>query len=420
MRILMLSPDAQMIDRRILQEARSLQGEGHHVTVLSGFECAVPDAYEEQSGVIVKRYTFDWSDLRRVKLRSKFGRRLGDFLWLWIKVADKVQARAGAFEAFVQEKVLEHEFDVLHVHDFPLLRAGCNAAKRNRAPVVYDSHEFYPVQSCFTPDQQKRFLELERKLVRSCHSVITVNPYIAKMMAKAHAIAEPLVLLNATPRLPFAPFNEPQAVQTRLEARRKARTALSLPADAFIFVYQGWISPERNLESMIRAMKDVPQPAVLVIVGYGDHVAVLRQIANDLGLGDRVIFYGRVESEDLPSLTAVSDVGVIPYLAVDEMHRYCSPNKLFEFVSAGIPIIASDLPYLRDVIGGYDIGWLCDTGTPETLAQTMREAISEKQVFGRFESNMTRAQDDLNWDVEEKKLFQLYDRLAALLPKRTS
>lgn len=412
----MLSPDAQMIDRRILQEARSLQGEGHHVTVLSGFECAVPDAYEEQSGVVVKRYTFDWSDSRRLKLRSKFGRRLGDFLWLWVKVADRVQARAGAFEAFVQEKVLEHQFDVLHVHDFPLLRVGCNAAKRRNTPVVYDSHEFYPVQSCFTPEQQKRFLALERKLVRFCHSVITVNPYIAKMMAKAHAITEPLVLLNASPNSPASPLRVPQAAQ----ARRKARIELGLPAHAFIFVYQGWISPERNLESMIRAMKDVPHPAVLVIVGYGDHVAVLQQIASELGLEDRVIFYGRVESEDLPSLTAVSDVGVIPYLAVDEMHRYCSPNKLFEFVSAGIPIIASDLPYLRDVIGGYDIGWLCDTSNPETLAQSMREAINGKDALSGVESNMQRAQNELNWGVEEKKLFELYDRLAALLPNQTS
>lgn len=405
MRILMLSPDAQMIDRRILQEARSLQRVGHQVVVLSGFECIQPDAYVESSGVVVKRYRYDWSDSRRARLRRRYG-RLGTGMWLCLKLLDKATARAGAFETFVVEKILEHEFDVLHVHDFPLLRAGCDAARIRGVPVVYDSHEFYPVQSCFTAQQQKRFLSLERRLVRYCRSVITVNPYIAKMMAKAHAIAEPLVILNASPAVPGR--DSDQRTAAGKAAQHDLRAKYGLEANSFLFLYQGWISPERNIESLVRAMADVPAPAAMLIVGYGEHVAVLQSLTRSMNLEDRVIFCGRVESDELHALTSACDVGIIPYVAVDEMHRYCSPNKLFEFVAAGLPIIATNLPYLRDVIGGYDIGWLCDTSDPRTLARCMKDALSNAQIRDRFKANLGKAQKELNWSVEERKLFDLY------------
>jgi glycosyltransferase involved in cell wall biosynthesis len=414
MRILMLSPDAQMIDRRILQEARSLQRAGHAVVVLSGFECTQPDAYVEPSGVVVKRYTYDWSDSRRERLQRRFG-RFGTALWLCLKMLDKAMARAGGFEAFVVEKILEHEFDVLHVHDFPLLRAGCNAARGRGIPVIYDSHEFYPVQSCFTPKQQKRFLSLERRLVRYCKSVITVNPYIAKMIAKEHAISEPLVILNASPAV--AQDSSDVHAVTKTTAQRDLRARYKLPADSFLFLYQGWISPERNIESLIRAMAEAPTPAALLIVGYGDHVAALQSLTRSLNLDHKVVFCGRVESDELHALTCACDVGIIPYVAVDEMHKYCSPNKLFEFVAAGLPIIATDLPYLRDVIGGYDIGWLCDTSDPRTLSEQMRAALSDEQQRNRFKANLAKAQKELNWEVEEQKLFRLYSNFAKNLTK---
>lgn len=403
MRIIMLSPDAQMIDRRILQEASSLQRLGHRVTVLSGFECAKPDAYEQDDGVVVERFAFDWVDLRKVALLKRLP-LIGRLTWPIVRVASKIFGLPSAFETFVASKVLAHEFDVVHVHDFPLLRAAARIAKERDVPLVYDSHEFYPIQSIFTLKQQRRFLARERALFRVCRRVITVNPYIAKMMARTHDAPEPLVILNASPMPPASQL----AIRTDFAAKRTARIAHRLPPDAFIFVYQGWISSERNLESMIEAVKSVREPAMLLIIGYGEHVENLKALANDLGVSDRIIFYGRVESDSLGAITELCDVGIIPYVAVDEMHRYCSPNKLFEFVAAEIPVIASDLPYLRDVVDGYKIGWLCDTGSPAALARVMNEALNKQAQFGPLRDQLRVALTRLNWSVEEQKLFSLY------------
>ena len=406
MKILMLSPDAQMIDRRILQEARSLSAAGHGVTVLSGFECREPDAYEDR-GVRVKRFVYDWRDVRPLKLAKKIGALTSAVAWPPLRVINYLRGGPNAFEAFVLDKVFEHDFDVVHVHDFPMLRTGTMAAKARGALLVYDSHEFYPVQSCFTPEEQKRYLALEGKLVKSCARVITVNPYIARMLADAHAIKEPMVVLNAS-ELPAA-----TARTLTPDDRRRARIAKGLPPDAFIFLYQGWLSGERNLEPMIEAMATQPPGITLLIVGYGAYESDLKALAGKSGVGDRVIFYGRVESNDLPALTMLCDVGVIPYRAVDEMHRYCSPNKLFEFIAAEIPILASDLPYLRDVIATYEIGWLGALDDKAAFADLVTKIAGDREGVAAASRNLPAAARQFNWGIEGSKVVKLYRQLAA-------
>jgi glycosyltransferase involved in cell wall biosynthesis len=408
-KILMLSPDAQMIDRRILQEAHSLQRLGHAVTVLSGFECREPDAYETDDGVVVKRYVYDWRDRRVEALRERH-RWAWRLLWPWVRLYGRLTGAPNAYDRFVAEKALEHRFDVVHVHDYPVLPAGALVARERGVPLVYDSHEFYPVQSAFTPAQQRYHLARERRFVRGCAQVITVNPYLAKMIGDAHAIPEPLVILNACP----VPPAQDDALTLRAgERRRERRAEFGLPTDAFVFLYQGWISPERNLDVMIRAIARVPSPAVLAIVGYGDYRRDLEALADGLGVRERVLFLGRVESDELARMTPVADVGLIPYAAVDEMHRYCSPNKLFEFVMAGLPVIANDLPYLRDVVAGHDFGWLGDLEDVDGLAATMTAAMTDPQRLERYARNALTARGTLNWDVEAAKLAAVYERLAA-------
>ncbi|WP_167784717.1 glycosyltransferase family 4 protein [Ramlibacter rhizophilus] len=410
MKILMLSPDAQMIDRRILQEAHSLQALGHQVTVLSGFECREPDAYQTTDGVIVKRYVYDWQDRRLLALRGRhpLAWRL---LWPFMRVRDRLLDRPAGFDYFVLEKALEHEFDVVHVHDYPALRPGVMAAQARGVPVVYDSHEFYPVQSSFTPAQQKRHLARERRLVRECVQVITVNPYLARMIAREHGIDEPMVILNACPWP--APQDDALVLRADEPARAARRREFGIPPDAFTFLYQGWLSPERNLDVMVRAIARVPSPAALVVVGYGDYRAVLENLATELGVADRVHFLGRIESEALVRLTPACDVGLIPYAAVDEMHRYCSPNKLFEFVMAGLPVIANDLPYLRDVVAGHDFGWLGELESVDALSSMMAQALASPDRLQQYATHAIAARQQLNWDREAAQLAALYARLEA-------
>jgi glycosyltransferase involved in cell wall biosynthesis len=403
MRILMLSPDAQMIDRRIVQEARTLHEAGHAVTLLSGFECALPDAYMQRS-IRIKRFSYDWKDRRRADLATRLGPRLASCVWPGLRLLNRALDGPTAFEAFVLGKIAEHDFDVMHVHDLPLLKVGSMAARRAGAKLVYDAHEFYPMQSVLSEEQRKRYLRLERKLMRDCAVTITVNPYLAEMMGRTHSLAPPRVILNAIATPPAEVMAERLKMRNDPALRAEARKAKGLPERDFLFLYQGWVSAERNIEVLIEAMATQPKGRTLVLVGYGDHLEVLRALADRLAVADRCLFYGRVESDELQSLTALCDVGVIPYTAVDEMHRYCSPNKLYEFIMAGLPILASDLPYLRDVIEGYGLGWLGDLGTPASTSELMSKAALGDDLTGNLEA----ARGKLNWEIEGAKLVDIY------------
>lgn len=397
MKILMLAPDAQMIDRRILQEARTLQRAGLSVTVLSGFDCREGDAYVEPSGVIVKRYVYDWRDRRKVSFLSRglFRGRGGDLIWKFVQYADRFGDRTTAHETFILEKALAHEFDLVHVHDFPTLRAGLMAAEARGVPLIYDSHEFYPLQSELPERFQKLYLARERKLIRDCAAVITVNPYIARLMGETYGIEAPHVILNASE-------------ETAVEAR-PLRRELGLAEEDVILIYQGWVSHNRNIDALIRVLPLLGRRFKLLLVGYGEYLEVLKDLARDLEVEDRVIFYGRVESDDLPPLTAACDIGLIPYVAVDEMHRYCSPNKLFEFAMAELPVVASDLPYLRDVLDGYGFGVLGDLSRPEALARLIDDVAATPERLAALKAGARRARAELNWTIEGQKLLGIYD-----------
>ncbi|WP_161992889.1 glycosyltransferase [Aureimonas leprariae] len=393
-----------MIDRRILQEARTLAAAGHRIELLSGFECRQADAYED-GPIRIKRYRYDWQDRRRAVLNDRVGRQAARYLWPPVRLLTRLSDGPNAFEAFVLEKAMEHDFDVVHVHDFPMLRCGAMAAARRDVPLVYDSHEFYPIQSHFAPEDQKRYLRQEKALVRRCASVITVNPYIAGMMADAHGIQPPEVILNAC--------EPPVATAADLDAgqRRDRRIAKALPPDDFLFLYQGWLSAERNLEPMIEATARQRDGVKLVVVGYGEYEASLHRLAAEVGAADRVIFLGRIENEVLSEITSLCDVGIVPYRAVDEMHRYCSPNKLFEFIAAQIPVVASDLPYLRDIVDGYSIGWLADLEKVDAFASALAVAATDADGMAASRTNLGRAWQELNWVVEGEKLIRIYEGL---------
>jgi len=402
----MLSPDAEMIDRRILQEAATLQRAGHRVTILSGFACEHPDASETGEGVVVKRYVYDWVDRRRVR----------DWPWLplvaWqaVRMLYRFADTPEPLDLFILEKALEHGFDVVHAHDFPVLRAAVLAARERDVPVVYDTHEFYPVQSVLPKRVQRRYLALERRLMRECRQVITVNPYLARMMARVHGVPEPLVLLNAAP-LPDGDTDDAALVRAIPGALQQKRSEAGLPGDRFLFLFQGWLSRERNLMAMLEAMPSVDPRAHLVVVGYGAYLDDMRAAARRLGIERRVTFTGRVENDALRRITPLADVGLIPYAAVDEMHRYCSPNKLYEFIVAGLPIIANDLPYLRDVVAGYGLGWLGAIESPEVLAALMNEAMRDRAELEAKRANALSARERINWAAEGAKLVALYDQI---------
>lgn len=403
MNIIMLTPDCYMIDRRIILEARTLIQAGHKVTILAGFETSKEEHFE-QDGIEIHRYCYDWDDERLKKIRAKLpaNERL-------LKLANKIYMflakrflEISPFDQFIISKALEFEADVYHIHDLPCLKPGWYAAKQRNVPLVYDAHELYYAQAVLPIKLQKQYFELEKRYIKYPTVVITVNPFIADLMAERYqmkALKKPQVIMNCTEK----PKNfSPE------QARQKLQIKGNIPSNYKIVLYQGWISEERNIDTIVKGVKWFPEDTCLAIIGYGSYETTLREIAKEQGVADKVFFLGQVPSDEMLNYSAGADIGVIPYKAIDDNHLYCSPNKFFEYVLAGVPIIAEDLPFLRLMKEKYGVLETTNLSYPESFAKTVNQMLSNSLLLAEMKSNCYTAAQELNWHQESKKLLSIY------------
>jgi glycosyltransferase involved in cell wall biosynthesis len=403
-RILMLSPDCHVIDRRILQEARSLAREGYRVAVLSGFECSEEEHYTEQ-GVEVHRYQYDWDDerIKGVRTRIRNERLRLAFHRLFMAFARRC-LEFNSFETFILSKAKQFRADIVHVHDLPFLRIAARLAAAWDAPLVFDAHEIYYVHHSIPRGRRKRLIRDERRFAKRASLFITVNDAIAEFFCRMHGNLNYLVLMNCADGC-----RDPDRAACRAELRRMARLA---EGDRIV-LYQGWIASERNLDTLVRSAAGFPSDAYLVVIGYGEHQKDLERIAEEEGIGDRVRFLGRIEPDRIMSLTRGADLGVIPYQPVDLNHELCSPNKFFEFVQAGVPVVAHDLVFFRNMKAQYGVVETADLSNPSRMTAAIVGLLEDAERLAEMRDACERAAGPLSWETESRKLVRAYRALLA-------
>jgi glycosyltransferase involved in cell wall biosynthesis len=391
-----------MIDRRVLQQARTLVEAGYSVDLLAGFDCSEEAEYVE-NGVRIRRFRFDWSfdPLAKLPFRVRGGRWVRGATRAFVSWVTTGNFDGNAFGAFVFDKGHALEYDVVHVHDLPLLAAGVALAKWRKVPLVFDAHEIYYAQETLPLPARRRLRRMERRYFRQVNLPITVNDAIADYFEALYG-KRPLVLLNAA--------ETPAAVPTTT-ARERLRERAGLPSSAKVVLFQGWMSEERNLLNLVRAVASMPADSALVLIGYGAYEAELRRAAAGQPWENRIRFLGAMENRELAAFTAGADVGVIPYLPIDLNHRLCSPNKFFEYVQSGVPVIAHDLPFFRRMAERYGVVEVGNFESPEGISRAARQLLEDDVGRAAMVERCLRAASVLNWETEAKKLVAAYAEL---------
>ena len=177
-----------------------------------------------------------------------------------------------------------------------------------------------------------------------------------------------------------------------------------------IMLYQGSLNMGRGLEMAIDAMQYI-EVAVLVIIGEGDLSEQLRQRVVEKNLGARVKFLGRIPFDELFAYTSTADLGLTLEENLGLSYYYSLPNKLFDYIQAQVPVIASDFPEISKIIDYYQIGCTLKDRKPFQFAELINRIFNDPSLYAAWKSNLEKAGEELCWENEESKLFAIYRKL---------
>lgn len=295
--------------------------------------------------------------------------------------------------------------DVLHAHDSDALDAVWRVAYATDRPFVYDAHELWLGQenrgrsALYHGLFRAWYWWLQRRIVPRAAAVLTVSPPIADRLERTYRVPVTLV--------PNYPVVGP--LPAALDLRE--RLPEPVPIDAPLVLYLGNLQPGRGLDELVTALADVPG-AVLVCMGATDMPPALAARIAEVGVGGRVRTVPPVPPDEVVAWAASATVGVALATPISENNRLSLPNKLFQCMAAGIPVLANDFPHMRDIVEGSRAGLCVDPTDSAAISAALRRLVAnsaEAAEMGRHGAEAVRAR--YHWGVSERALLEVYDRV---------
>lgn len=288
-------------------------------------------------------------------------------------------------------EAIAQKADLYWANDVQTMRAVRAAARATGARSVYDAHEVIWDAPTVPPLRRRLWGMVERKHIAAFDHRITVCDPIAQEMATRYGIAPPTVVLNC-PRLDVT-TNAPDPASSPLNAYREPGEHLVL--------FHGSLSVHRGLEQLIDAMVILGAGYRLIVLGHGAFRATLEACARGAGVTERVTFLQSVPPEALPAWLAGADVGMIPYQRLGRNHEYSTPNKLFEYMHLGIPIVVNDLPEIRRIVTEVGFGVITDCTDPKAIAASIEELCADPDRRAAMRTAARAAAPRYSWEAQE-------------------
>ena len=290
--------------------------------------------------------------------------------------------------------LLFHQFDVLVANDLDTLPASFLISKIKRTKLVYDSHEYFTeVPELVNRKFVKGIWEkLEKWMVPKIMHSYTVCNSIAEIYNQKYG-TDMKVIRN----LPYYHPGDPNPESRKLSHEKT-------------IIYQGSVNQGRGLELVIHSMRYL-ENVRFWIFGDGDISGDLKNEVRKLKLESAVQFKGRVLPDELIQYTVQADVGISLEENLGLNYYYALPNKLFDYISANIPVLVSDFPEMGPLVKKYDIGIATITTDPHELAVIIKSMLHDSEKIRKWKKNLQKAASELCWENEERKLLDFYREL---------
>jgi glycosyltransferase involved in cell wall biosynthesis len=281
-------------------------------------------------------------------------------------------------------------FDILLSNDLDSLPANYLVSRIRKKKLVYDSHEYFTEvpELINRPRVQTVWERIEKSILPNLKNNYTVGQRIADVYNKKYGI-EMSVIRN---------FPTKKVINREKEISPK------------VVLYQGALNVGRGLEELIESFKFI-EGAKLQIAGSGDIESKLKLLTKELGLDKKVKFLGRLNIEDLHSLTSNASLGVSLEKEMGLSYKYAIPNKIFDYIQAGVPVLYSPLVEVIDLLNSYTIGEHLKSHNPKDIGQQISRMLNSLE-YEYWESECLRASEVFNWRNEEIKLLKIFEHIA--------
>lgn len=284
--------------------------------------------------------------------------------------------------------------DLLVANDLDTLLPNYLVSKWRKKPLVYDSHEYFcgELSVVSKPISYKVWHGIEKFCFPKLKTVITVSQSIVDQYEKEYGIR------------PYLVRNIPPAATPLVTATRQS---LQMPDDKTVLLLQGsGINEGRGGEEIVQAMQYLPD-CHLFIVGNGTVLPQLKKMSAEMHLQDRITFVPRQTPENLFNYTSLADMGMAIDTDQSANLRFSLPNKIFDYIKAGLPMVVSNLVERARIVRQYKVGTIAESVTPEALAAAVKE-LSDPELLAQCRENCKTAARELTWENEEKVLEQVY------------
>jgi glycosyltransferase involved in cell wall biosynthesis len=290
-------------------------------------------------------------------------------------------------------RLLFTKCDLLFANDLDTLLPNYIISKLKRVPLIYDSHELFceVPELINSPSKRKIWLSIEKRIIPKLKNCITVNYSIAKIFEEKYKVN-----FTAVRNIP----------NTTKEFISKTRQELNLPLDKKIIILQGaGINIDRGAEELVDAMAFI-ENTILLIIGSGDVWEILKQKIKIQHLEDKVKLINKLPKSELMHYTFNADLGITIDKNTNLNYFYSLPNKIFDYIHAQLPILASRLPEIENVVLRYNIGLFIDNHQPKHIADKINELLQSEEYI-EFKNNTKKVVADLNWQNEKLKLIDV-------------
>jgi len=289
--------------------------------------------------------------------------------------------------------------DLYLSNDTDTLPANFLASKIRRKPLVFDAHEMFPEVPEVTNRKWVKAIwtKIENTLFPKLKNTYTVCRSIADIYNEKYQMN--MQVVRNIPSQTKAPS---EVEGSHVEYAETPQKPSIVAKGKKIILYQGAVNVGRGIEWLIDAMSYLDD-FVFYVVGDGDILKELKERVNLLKLNEKVIFTGRIPLEMLPTYTACADIGVNLLENKGLNYYYSLPNRIFDYMRTGVPVLASDFPEIRRIVAHYGIGTLVDRHDPQFLAETIRQMVAH----GKNEAGFAAANAELSWENESEILLQV-------------